>query len=263
MVSLDIANAFLEGDTDFNNYMFLPEDLTNFLTDNSGEKIRVKLGKSLYGIKQAAKVFNDKLNIHLMSIGFERLHNDVCLYIYDFNKLHKHKMNEEKDSLGSSLSYDENELYYLIIHVDDIIICGKEKYNIEMLLTQIQKGFKRITRSNDVIKYLGIKLNKMKNHYILDQKFYIDKTLNDVFEHETIKDSYIPMTTAVNFRKADCDETNVSLLPILGKIRYITDKSRPDILFATNLLCTKANNPPNVFVEGTIKLLKYLKFSRN
>jgi hypothetical protein len=199
MVSLDIANAFLEGDTDFNNYMFLPEDLTNFLTDNSGEKIRVKLGKSLYGIKQAAKVFNDKLNIHLMSIGFERLHNDVCLYIYDFNKLHKNKINDEKDSLGSSLSYDENEIYYLIIHVDDIIICGKEKFNIEMLLTQIQKGFKRITRSDDVIKYLGIKLNKMKNHYVLDQKFYIDKTLNDTFESITIKDSYIPMTTAINF----------------------------------------------------------------
>ena len=63
MLSLDIANAFLEGDTDFKNYMYLPKDLTLFLTGDKSAKLRVKLNKSLYGIKQAAKLSTIKLTI--------------------------------------------------------------------------------------------------------------------------------------------------------------------------------------------------------
>jgi hypothetical protein len=61
------------------------------------------------------------------------------------------------------------------------------------------------------------------------------------------------MSPTINFRIAMKNKNNNCLLPKLGKIRYITDKSRPDILFATNLLCTKAVEPPDVFVDGTIK----------
>ena len=63
MLSLDIANAFLEGDINFENYIYLPKDLTLFLTGDKSAKLRVKLNKSLYGIKQAAKVLTIKLTI--------------------------------------------------------------------------------------------------------------------------------------------------------------------------------------------------------
>jgi hypothetical protein len=47
------------------------------------------------------------------------------------------------------------------------------------------------------------------------------------------------MSPAINFRTAINDKINDSLLPVLGKVRYVVDKTRPDIL------CTKAVDPPN------------------
>jgi hypothetical protein len=163
MLSLDIANAFLEGDTDFENYMYLPKDLTLFLTGDKSAKLRVKLNKSLYGIKQAAKVFNDKVNDHLLKIGFERLTNDVCLYVYeiknDFKNFYK---NDEKFSKNNNKNVDE-KFYYAIIHVDDIIIFGKVKNIIQSLINKIESGFKRIVQAEKVSKYLGINLKHEDN----------------------------------------------------------------------------------------------------
>jgi hypothetical protein len=237
VVSIDIANAFLEGDIDYLNYMYLPKDLTTFLSDDPTLKFRIRLTKSLYGIKQAAKVFNDKVNEYLNKIGFRRLTNDVCFYIYQ----------------------NENDIYMLIVHVDDILISGIDKNIIEYLVQRINDGFKRITKTDSVKRYLGIDLIKDRHHFTLSQEKYINDFTNEIFENNSVKPSSIPMSPVINFRNAIKNENNESLLPILGKIRYVADKTRPDILYATNLLCTKAVNPPDEFIYATAKLLKYLK----
>jgi hypothetical protein len=239
-IIIDIGNAFLEGEIDYENYMYLPNDLSLFISGgDKNKKYRVKLKKSLYGIKQAAKVFNDTLNEHLINIGWKRLANDVCFYIYKYN----------------------DDLYLLITHIDDIIMCGKEKDVIDQLTEEIKSGFKKITTNDDVKQYLGINLYHDDNVLHLSQQNYINEFINEIFINNELKGSPIPMTPTVNFRVLKKDETNESILPILGKIRYVADKTRPDILFATNLLCTKALNPPIEFMQGTIKLLKYLKDS--
>jgi hypothetical protein len=56
--------------------MHLSEDLTDFLLERNlhdhKKKIRVKLiNKYLYGTKQAAKSFNDKLNQYLIQNSFK------------------------------------------------------------------------------------------------------------------------------------------------------------------------------------------------
>ena len=62
--------------------MYLPKDLVFYLTGDRKKRICVKLNKSLYGIKQAPKVWNHCLNDQLVSVGFKRLtSSDVCLYI--------------------------------------------------------------------------------------------------------------------------------------------------------------------------------------
>ena len=100
---MDIGNAFLEGECDTELYMNLPKDLVKFMTGDDKKQICVKIIKSIYGLKQAAKIFNEKLNNQLESVGFKRLANDVCLYM----------ITREMDN------------YYLIVHIDDIIITGR------------------------------------------------------------------------------------------------------------------------------------------
>ena len=40
------------------------------------------LVKSLYGLKQAGRVWNKTLHAKLLKLGFSRLHSDASLYVY-------------------------------------------------------------------------------------------------------------------------------------------------------------------------------------
>jgi len=233
---MDIGNAFLEGDCDTELYMNLPKDLVKFITGDENKQICVKIIKSIYGLKQAAKIFNEKLNNQLESVGFKRLANDVCLYM----------ITREMDN------------YYLIVHIDDIIITGRNDKIIKILFNQISTRFKRTTEGKEFIRYLGIDIDN-KNEYIrFDQSKYIKEIMDEFFENNEIKKSYIPMRSVINYKLLKPDLNNKSILPITGKIRYCADKSRPDILYAINTISTQANNPNEEFITATIKLMKYL-----
>jgi hypothetical protein len=239
---VDIGNAFLEGDIDYDNYMYLPQDLCDFLLGYKKKKkkkkkkrIRVKLNKSLYGIKQAAKVFNEKLNNHLISIGFTRLSCDVCLYTYEH----------------------EGDLYYLNVHIDDIVITGPEEKVIDALINKIESGFKRITRS-EFKRHLGINIVETENYLKLDQKKYIKDFVEEYLDDGVSTNVKIPMSPTINYRQLQPNENNPSLLPATGKIRYCADKSRPDILFPLSMISTQTEKPHEDFVDATVKLMNYL-----
>ena len=74
--SLDISSAFTYGDLDEDIYMAQPEGF------NFGAGKVLKLNKSLYGLKQAARQWNKKLHTVLGSMGFKRLESDHSLYLY-------------------------------------------------------------------------------------------------------------------------------------------------------------------------------------
>ncbi|GJQ73732.1 hypothetical protein Trydic_g14066 [Trypoxylus dichotomus] len=72
------------------------------------------LKRSLYGLKQAAKSWNDAIHTTLMSMQFQQSKADPCLYT--------------KKENGKS--------HYLLIYVDDLIVASKNdirlnKGNIE------------------------------------------------------------------------------------------------------------------------------------
>jgi hypothetical protein len=220
IIGIDVGNAFLEADIDVPNYMYLPKDLVFYLTGDRTKRIRVKLNKSLYGIKQAPKVWNQRLNDQLVSVGFKRLTSDVCLYIKEV----------------------DNNIYYLIVHIDDIIITGKDVLIIENLFDLISKGFKRTTRGKEFKRYLGIDFEIINNKIKLKQISYINSFLKEYFEELKIGNSFIPMSTVVNLRTIQKNEEDLSIMPITGKIRYCADKSRPDILYTINTISSQATN---------------------
>lgn len=68
----DVKTAFLNGDLTEEIYMRPPEGV------DIGNKV-LKLNKSLYGLKQAARAWNIALNKSLTNCGFERSKTDNCL----------------------------------------------------------------------------------------------------------------------------------------------------------------------------------------
>ena len=75
--SLDISHAFINGVLEEEIYM---EQLEGFHFGNPEDVLRLK--KSLYGLKQAGRVWNKTLHSTLLKLGFSWLQSDASLYVF-------------------------------------------------------------------------------------------------------------------------------------------------------------------------------------
>jgi hypothetical protein len=73
---MDVKTTFLNGDLEEEIYMEQPEGFTE-----EGEHLVCKLHKSLYGLKQSPKAWNQKLDVFLKSIEFVRSDADFSVYV--------------------------------------------------------------------------------------------------------------------------------------------------------------------------------------
>jgi hypothetical protein len=74
----------------------------------------------------------------------------------------------------------------------------------------------------------------------------------------------IPMNSSYNLRLEQPNPDNASLLPVTGKLRYICDRTRPDILLATGEISTGGSNAPsNNHVKVAKQIHSYLKGTKD
>ena len=76
----DIKTAFLRGDLEEYIYMKLPKDFERF-DDESGDELICHLLKSIYGLKQSARCWYQKIDTFLLSKGYQRLESDHSVYV--------------------------------------------------------------------------------------------------------------------------------------------------------------------------------------
>jgi hypothetical protein len=141
----DIKCAFLNGPVLRNVYITLPSEI---------EKGRIrKLKKALYGLEEAPKRWFETFNIFMESIGWIPSEVDDCIF-FGLN--------------GMSL----------MIYVDDIVIAGPNKEEIDEFLNLLSDTFK--TRNLGKLKYfLGMNIDYDQDNHVLvlTQKTFIQNLL--------------------------------------------------------------------------------------
>ena len=110
---MDANTSFLHGDLDEDIYMALREGFEK----SSKEHMVCKLRKSLYGLKQQ---WYHKFDTFMHSQGFKHSNEDSCLYV-----------TKPRDG----------QLIMLILYVDDMLIAGKSRYEIDALKMGLHKTF--------------------------------------------------------------------------------------------------------------------------
>ena len=92
------------------------------------------------------------------------------------------------------------------------------------------------------MKYLGMEATLVKDSddflrkVELSQDLYIDQRLPNLIDYDmkiSTKCGRVPMSSTVDLRIAEGNTRNDSLSPITGVLRYLADRTRPDILVAT------------------------------
>jgi hypothetical protein len=232
---IDVENAYLESDIDTEIYMYLPRDVYKHA---NGRSIKTKLNKSLYGLKQAGELWNRLLNDKFMVLNFTRLAHDQCVYIL------------RDDETGS--------ITIIIVYVDDVIVTGNDEVVIDDTIDFLAAEFTKLTELGELTRYIGVDIKRdVINHTITLSQLPFTKSYLNGETPPDMKSKSVPLNPSVDYRVPGSD-VNVPMLAQTGKLRYLADRTRPDLLFPLGILSTSAAKPGDIHLEGLKHVNRYL-----
>lgn len=225
----DVKTAFLNGTLQEEIFMKPPQGY------NLNNKV-LKLHKSLYGLKQAARVWNQTLHKALCSLGFKQSLHDDCLYI-----LRK-----------------ENSLCFMICHVDDIIFAANSENLITSLSSSLSKNFE-LKCLGAVQNFLAIQITRDDlGVFSISQTNYIMKIAQE-FELQDSKGSKYPLDPG--YHKLQDDnmlETNTIYRKLIGMLLYVSTNTRPDISASVAILAQRVSKPRKLDLTEALRVVRYL-----
>ncbi|MBW0475978.1 hypothetical protein O181_015693 [Austropuccinia psidii MF-1] len=230
----DIETAFLHGEMDARVYV---KQVKGFEVPGKENHVWC-LNKSLYGTKQAPRMWQAKLVEILGELGMYSSRSDNSLY---FNK---------------------EKTLFLHVHVDDGFLIGKLESEILKFLEKLHSKLK-LKYQRYPTQHLGYRLNwRSDGNVSLSQRDLIMQLLrdNDMEGSRGVKtpcnanllkelEAVGEPVMVTNFQQA------------IGTINYIAQHTRPDVLFAVNSLSRHSTHPTAKHWVALKHLLRYLKGS--
>lgn len=232
---MDVETAFLNGKIETEVYVSQPKGYEKF--DNKVYKLQ----KALYGLRESPRVWYNTFNAYVEKLGFVRSNYDYCLYV---NK-------SGKDSI------------YLLVFVDDLLICCKEESKINDIKSSLMRKF--IMKDMGKIKsYIGIDIeySNDRNKMTLSQCKYIE-SLAKKYNLENAKLYDTPMETNLKLVQATEIDENIKYRNLIGELLYISSGTRPDIAFSVNYLSRYQSCYNETHFKYAMRILKYLVKTKN
>ncbi|RVE41872.1 hypothetical protein evm_013480 [Chilo suppressalis] len=216
---LDVPTAFLNG--------HLSEEV--YIKPPKGVKINknkvLKLKRSLYGLKEAPKCWNERFHNFIISQNFESSKYDFCLYT--------------------------SSKTWILIWVDDIIVMG----DYEPIIIKLRKEF-NVKEMGDISEYLGMEISRKEGELAIKQEKLVKKVLSR-FGMEGCKGALTPMEANINLEEEKIND--VPYRELIGCLTYISTTTRPDITFAVSFLSKYLDKPTRSIWTAAKRVLRYLK----
>ena len=247
--AMDFPGAFLSADLETEIYMTINKQNTDILVENRPElkeyvrdngTIITKIQKALYGLKEAGKLFRDKLVNLFDDFGLKQIDSNKCIF---------------KKELSNG------KTFYVCVYVDDVIIATDDEDTRLAFLKHCDKEFPGISmNSEDAFSFLGmaISFDYKKRIIKYDNSLYI----KELAENYDIKDEN-QMPFGQNFMSSDPQDIAVDDVrkykSLVMSIFYVAKRTRPDILFAISYLATRCSEPTQNDFDKAKRILSYLK----
>lgn len=228
----DIKTAFLNSELRETIYMKQPIGYD----DGSGKVC--KLNKSLYGLKQASRAWNNKFTTFIKQFDFKASKADPCVFIH---------------STGET---------YLTIYIDDGLIVSKDSKLIENIIEYLRKHFE--VKSFEADSYLNMQIRRGADGSIcLHQENYSNRIL-DRFKMSDCNQLSVPADPNAILYSLDSDETVAfPYREAVGSLMYLAVSTRPDISFAVGLVSRFNENPSTPHVNAVKRILRYIKGTKS
>lgn len=240
---MDVVTAFLHGDIQETIYMRQPESFED------GTDRVCHLKKSLYGLKQASRMWNIKLNEVLVHAGFNRCNKDACIYVRREGK----------------------SIVVVAVYVDDLLIFHNNNEWKDQLKSTLKRNFsmKDLGSASNVLN-IQIDYDRRNGVLQLNQRKYTEQVLKrfNMFECDSVKlpsDRNQRLTLEMSPSTDEQREQmkNVPYQEAVGSVLYLAQCTRPDISFSvTNVSQFNQNHEPAHW-KAVKRILRYLKGTLN
>jgi hypothetical protein len=219
-------------------YMELPQGIQ---TSHGNSKDHVlKLEKNIYGQKQASCVWNSFLVDKLLYIGFTPSLIDDCVFFCD-------------------------DIIFMV-YVDDGIFLGNDDSKLQDAIKDIQDLGLNIEDQGHPADYVGVNIKRLLDgSYEFTRRTLIDSIINDV----RLKDAKVkPVPAKVilqlhAFKDEPPFDLNFNYRSAFGKLNYLAQTTRPDIMYATHQIAKYSLDPRQSHGKAILYLVHYLKKTRD
>ena len=254
ITAIDISTAFLYGEIDNPNcYMEMPEGLPRY--DENGDELVCHLLKSIYGLRQAPRIWFNHFKASLEAFGFVQSNVDPCLFIYEH----------------------ESTVIYGLLWVDDLVLMTNDDAARNRLVTFLRETRKyTLTDKGEATWLLGIALtrDREKRTITLSQALYIQTMLarfSVYINRSNCRQFDIPATDELNAfhsqmgpepGSAEAERMRPLLsvyLQIIGSLIWLTSCTLPHLCVATNVLSRFSINPSEQHWSALMRVLLYIQ----
>ena len=191
--SIDIKSAYLQAENlDRVVYVRPPKELKK-------PGLIWQLDKPVYGLIDSARNWYTSISSFLQSLGCKMCIYDKALFYYSIN----------------------NKLSGLILmHVDDFIFCGSQKF-LNEVLRPLKLKYDISKHETDLFKYIGIEIVQDNLGIVLNQNQYI----------HCVEQVHVKSTRQEEPEENLTKEEQTQYLSLLGKISWLAQITRPDLKY--------------------------------
>lgn len=238
MVQFDVCTAFLHGEIDEELYMTQPPHFE----DTSAQVCRLK--KSIYGLRQASRVWNRRFNQFLSKHQLRPTDADPCLYVSA-----------------------TTPVILLAIFVDDGLMASQNTSSMPSILDEMDDVLKVRRNEPDTFVRLHITRNRAMRSIFLYQTQYVERLLQkfgytDLHPVQVPADPNSKLSIAVDHDKATSSSLTFPYKQLLGSVAFSALDTRPDIAFAISS-CARFNHCyTQTHCTALKKVLCYLKSTK-
>jgi hypothetical protein len=171
---MDVKIAFLNGELEDEIYMEQPQGFVH----QGDEHLVCKLHKSLYGLKQSLRAWNQKLHAFLKNIEFMKSEADPSVYVA--------RVGDVK--------------FFIVVYVDDLILVCNDQNKLLQIKEKLNQKFE-MKNLGELHFFLGMKVKRNHDERLLriNQIKYLTKILKH-FRMEECKPIGVPFDPKVKLQ---------------------------------------------------------------